>query len=237
MVELIGLQGRETAEREVRDVGNALGGEGIEELVVLAVGDVVEILDANDIGDLAGFRELRGGDVAEADVADESLLLEFGESGERGFDGAFGRSHGRADPEVCDINPIEAEVSKIVVGAIDEFLWRGGGDPGGIGKAPEAEFCHDHEAGGVGVERLPDDLVGDVGAVEIAGIDVIHAGGDGFAQDGKGGVAVAGRPEDMGPGELHGTVAHAVDGELGARNGEGTAEVGGSSVGRHQEYG
>ena len=70
-----------------------------------------------------------------------------------------------------------------------------------------------------------DDLVGDVRAVEVAGIDVVDAGFDGFAQNGDGGRAILRRAKDMRAGELHGAVAHAVDGHIGAGEGEGSTEI------------
>ena len=54
---------------------------------------------------------------------------------------------------------------------------------------------------------------------------MVDAGGDGFAEDGDGGGAVLRWAEDVRAGELHGSVAHAVDGDGGVREGEGAAEV------------
>jgi hypothetical protein len=68
-----------------------------------------------------------------------------------------------------------------------------------------------------------DDLIGDVRAIEVAGVDVVDAGRDGFTEDGDGLRSVAWRSKDMGAGELHGSVADAVDGERGAGEGEGAA--------------
>ena len=45
-VERRGLQRRESAEREERHVGGALGGQVVNERVVAAVSQVVEVLDA-----------------------------------------------------------------------------------------------------------------------------------------------------------------------------------------------
>src|SRR5262249_8612556 len=50
--------------------------------------------------------------------------------------------------------------------------------------------------------------------VEIAGVDVGDAEFDGFAQHRQGLVAVPGRAEDAGPGQLHGAKAHAADDEV-----------------------
>src|SRR5439155_18206738 len=60
------------------------------------------------------------------------------------------------------------------------------------------------------MKSLPDESIGDVRAIEIAGVDVIDAARHGLAQHGKCGTAILRRPEHTGSGELHGAVAHAV---------------------------
>ena len=60
------------------------------------------------------------------------------------------------------------------------------------------------------MQRLANDLVGDMRPVEIAGIDVIDARRHGFAQHGDRRITVLRRPEHAGSGQLHGAVAHAV---------------------------
>ena len=47
-------------------------------------------------------------------------------------------------------------------------------------------------------------------AVVIAGVDVVHTGRDGFAQDGQCRLAIPGRPKDAGAGQPHRTVAEAL---------------------------
>jgi hypothetical protein len=64
------------------------------------------------------------------------------------------------------------------------------------------------------MQGLADDPVGDVGAVEIRGVDVVHARRHRFAQHGERGVAILGRAEDAGPCELHGAVAEALHGAV-----------------------
>jgi site-specific DNA-cytosine methylase len=57
------------------------------------------------------------------------------------------------------------------------------------------------------VQRLADQVVGDVGAVELRGVDVVDAELHGAAQDRTRAFGVARRAEDAGAGELHGAVA------------------------------
>ena len=61
------------------------------------------------------------------------------------------------------------------------------------------------------MEGFPDDLVGDVRAIEVAGVDMVDASFDGGAEHGKRFSAVLRRAENTGAGQLHGPVAHAVD--------------------------
>ena len=62
------------------------------------------------------------------------------------------------------------------------------------------------------MQRLADNLVGDVRAIQIAGVDVVDAARDGLAQHRERRAAIFRRPENPGPRELHGAVAEALDG-------------------------
>ena len=61
------------------------------------------------------------------------------------------------------------------------------------------------------MEGLPNNLIGHMRAVVVAGVDVVHAGGNRFSQNGDRGIHVPRRSEGLGAGKLHGAVAHAVD--------------------------
>src|SRR3984957_16705775 len=60
------------------------------------------------------------------------------------------------------------------------------------------------------MQRLPNDLVGHMRPIKVAGVDVIDAARDRFAQHRDRGSAVLGRPEPARSGELHGAVAKPV---------------------------
>ena len=62
------------------------------------------------------------------------------------------------------------------------------------------------------MQRLADQLVGHVGAVELRGVDVVDAQLDCAPEYGERLVMVARRAEDTGPGKLHGAEADASDG-------------------------
>ena len=54
-------------------------------------------------------------------------------------------------------------------------------DPWSILAAPGADLGDDDEIAAIWMQRLADQLIGDVGAVEIAGVDVIYPTRDGLA--------------------------------------------------------
>jgi hypothetical protein len=87
-----------------------------------------------------------------------------------------------------------------------------GRDPAALVVADGADLGDEHELVGVGVQRLADERVGDVGAVVLGGVDVVHAEVDGTPQHGDCGVVVTRGAEDARAGELHRAVADAVDG-------------------------
>ena len=74
-----------------------------------------------------------------------------------------------------------------------------------------ADLADQGQIGGVGVQGLVDEFVGDVGAVELRGVDVVDAQFDGPAQHGERLVAVARRAEHAGTGQLHGAETDASD--------------------------
>ena len=71
--------GIESAQREERNISDALRGEIIDEGVIVPACHVIKILDANCLGHGLRLSELFGSNVAQTDVADEPLTLELGE--------------------------------------------------------------------------------------------------------------------------------------------------------------
>jgi hypothetical protein len=58
------LQRVESAEREVRHIGDAVAGKVIDQGVVVAMRQIVEVLHARDLADPAPLGDLGGSDVA-----------------------------------------------------------------------------------------------------------------------------------------------------------------------------
>ena len=88
------------------------------------------------------------------------------------------------------------------------------GNPRGVRAAHRADLGHDHEVIGIGMKRLANELVGDVRAIVIAGVDVVDPPRDRLAKHGEGRVAILRRAEHARSGELHGAVAHTVHGAV-----------------------
>jgi hypothetical protein len=68
--------------------------------------------------------------------------------------------------------------------------------------------------------------VGDMRAIEIAGVDMVHPGIHGRAQHGHGRIVIPGRAEHARPGELHGAIAKAPYGAIAKREGSGLVDAG-----------
>ena len=86
--------------------------------------------------------------------------------------------------------------------------------PAALGVPQRSDLGDDVQVVRVGVQSLLDDLVGDVRAVEVAGVDVGDAELHRLAQHGHGGVAVAGRAEHARASQLHRAVPHARDRQI-----------------------
>ena len=82
-----------------------------------------------------------------------------------------------------------------------------GRKPRSIIAAPGADLGDDNQIFGIGMQRLADQPVGDMRAVVVAGVDMVHSGSDGFAQHGQRRVMVPGWAKHAGSRELHGAVA------------------------------
>jgi hypothetical protein len=159
-------------------------------------------------------------------MTDQALGLEIGQDCQRFCDGVLVGSELTADTQIDDLQHIQAEMAQIV-------LHRAGEVPAGecrrprlVRSAPGADLCDDHQAFGIGMDRLADDLIGNVGPVIVAGVDVVDPQPHGLAHHGKGSLTVRRRPEGHRSGELDGAIADAVQGKVGAGGRERTAKIG-----------
>jgi hypothetical protein len=74
------------------------------------------------------------------------------------------------------------------------------------------------------MQSFLDNLVGDVRAVEVGGVNMVYARRDRLAKDGEGGVRVLGRTINARAGELHRAVTHPLNSEERAGERERAAE-------------
>jgi hypothetical protein len=75
------------------------------------------------------------------------------------------------------------------------------------------------------MDRFANELVRDVGAVEVAGVDVVDTVRDGLSQHGERSVAIFGRSEHAWTGELHRAVPDAIHTMVSERKRSGLADI------------
>src|SRR5690349_9819196 len=162
-------------------------------------------------------------------MLNETLLLQFSERGEWLSKWLVFRSGESAEPEIYNLERIEAKVAQIVMYGIDNLLPRACVKPGTVGAAASADFGHDHQVIGIRMQRLLNDLISHMRTVEIAGIDMVNAGCDGFAKNrdrtGNIGWRAPNHLVAIPAGELHGTVTDPVHSQRSARERKSATET------------
>jgi len=82
----LGLERGETAQRKERNITDALPRKFIDQRIIIAMDQIVVVLHAHYFGDPLGLRHLRRGDIAEAQMPDQSLSLQIGQRRESFLD-------------------------------------------------------------------------------------------------------------------------------------------------------
>ncbi len=124
------------------------------------------------------------------------------------------------------------QAAQVGLHVLAQLLGPLGRDPATARVAAGADLGDEREVVGVRVQRLTDQGVGDVGAVVLGGVDVVHAEVDGAAQDPDGLVVVAGRAHDAAARQLHRAVADAP--HLAVAEGIGAGPAGGDGGVAHR---
>src|SRR5579862_909814 len=162
-------------------------------------------------------------------MLNETLLLQFSERGEWLSKWLVFRSGESAEPEIYNLERIEAQVAQIVMYGIDNLLPRACVKPGTVGAAASADFGHDHQVIGIRMQRLLNDLIGDMRTVEIAGIDMIHARCHSLAQNRDRAWNIAWWAPNLLiailSGELHGPITDPVNSQRCARERKTATEI------------
>src|ERR1700719_1242726 len=104
---------------------------------------------------------------------------------------------------------VGSKLSSVRVAVMSTSLPR---KPGLVWTSASADFRDDHEILGVRMERLLDQLIGHMGSVVVAGIDVVHTGIYRLSQNSNGSINVAWGAPHFRASQLHGPIAHAVNG-------------------------
>src|ERR1700724_1383011 len=73
-----------------------------------------------------------------------------------------------------------------------------------------AHFGDDHEIIGIRMERLLDELIGHMGSVVVAGVDVVYARLYRLSQNSNGGINILRRSPNARAGQWHGAIGDAV---------------------------
>src|SRR5450830_1873217 len=182
---------------------------------------------SDDVGNLLCLFDFLGRDVAQADMADQPLLLELRHDLDQMADAVLGEAVAE-DAQVDHVQRAQSKVAQIVRHGAAQLLraWRG--QPFTLVVAARADLGDQGQLGGIGMQRLLDDLIGDMRAIEVGGVDVVDAGSDGGAQYREAGGAILGRTEHARAGQLHGAIAHASDGAA------GEIEIGGGEGAVHR---
>ena len=203
------LAGRD---REPWDEGDIVLGAVVDDVFVGAVGEVVFVLDGDDVDDLARPVDLMRLHFAEADVADLALLLKLFDDSEGLFDGDFGVD----SVELPEVDALELQEAKAHLDLLVEVLGTADGEPLVGALAGEAAFGGDDDVVDIGGEGLTNEPFGDVGAVGVGGVDEVDAELDGAAEDFAGVFGVIGLAPDASADDAHGAEAEAMDGEVSA---------------------
>jgi hypothetical protein len=98
--------------REVGDIGDAFVGKRFHHGVVAAICQIIKILNANDLADPAPFLDLRGRDIAEPDMTNETPRLKLSGNCQGLFDRPFaGGVVPEHAPQVNNLEHIKTKVS------------------------------------------------------------------------------------------------------------------------------
>src|SRR3954453_10947145 len=192
-----------TPGRRPRDERDARLLARLQDAVGAAVVEVVAVLDGDDVDGGARPLELLTAHVRDADVADLALALQVAERAERLLD-----RHVRVDGvQLVEIDPLQAEPPQAALAALAQPLGAAVAVPAPRSGTHEAALRRDHEAVRIRMERLRDQLLADVGAVGVGGVDQRDAALDDAAQKRPGGGRVGRRPPHAVSRDAHGAEA------------------------------
>lgn len=155
--------------------------------------------------------ELVDVDLGQADVADLALVLQ----GQQLADLVLEREVLVDAVQLEQVDGVHAQPAQAQLAFLPQITGVAQRDPDVRPGAQQARLGRDHQAV-VGMQRLVDDLLGEVRAVGVRGVDEIHPELDGAAQHPDAFVAVVGRAPHALRGKAHRPEAESVDGQISA---------------------
>lgn len=177
----------------------------------MPMGEIVLVLDASDLNQTTCLGDLRPCRITDAHMPKQSLVLEPGERLDLRCDGSFRWAvHIEHRAEVHSVKLFDAEVAQVIVDGGDQLRRRACLDPGPIATPASTDLRDQRQIIRVRMQSFTDNLIGDVGSVEVAGVDMIDPAGDDLTQDCDSLGSIARRAEDALSGKLHGAIAHAL---------------------------
>jgi len=182
----------------------------LEGRTVALVEDAERVLDGGDVGEVERLRDDLGGDRGDADQVELAFLAQLAEGAETLAERTLGL--GVHQPQVDEVEALDPQGAEVLLDPLAQLRGRERRQPGTPLVAAGADLGHQPQALGIGMEGVADQLVDDVGAVVLGGVDVVDAELDRAPEDGARRLGVARRAEDAGAGELHRAEANPVDG-------------------------
>ncbi len=215
-------------DRKPRNEGEVVLLAIVDHILMLAFADVVLVLHADDVDDLACLVDFVRLDFAETDMADLALALQAFDDGERFFDGHLGVDA----MELPEIEPLYLEAAQAHLDLLLQVFGTPDWKPLVLSLPGQSGLGRDHDSAGVGRERLADESLAHFGAVGVGGVDEVYAELDGTLEHLLCLLSVPGFAPDSFSGKTHCAVSQAVDGEIAAyRKGSACGRI--YSVGGH----
>lgn len=115
------------------------------------------------------------------------------------------------DAKVHDLEHVDAQVAEVIVNCRSDLFAGRSRIPRALRTPFRPHFGRNHEFRWIGVKRLANELVRDMGAIDIARVDVIDPAFDRFAQHRYCRTSIPGWPQHTWTRELHRSISESRD--------------------------
>src|ERR1039458_5121069 len=148
------------------------------------------------------------GDVAEADAADQAVVARLRHRGELVIESLAGPGVVH-EAQIDRGETVDCQAAQVVLDSLRELRRRIETQHPARRVPSRANLADQRQSLRVWIQRRPDELIRDIGTIELGGIDVIDAEFCGAPQNRNRLAAVSRRPEYARTWQLHGTEADA----------------------------